>query len=197
MTYFTTSISLPVPSSRFGRINTRVNYLMPYIPATSTVEVDDNNAQHRKYKTYSSKIYSSKYRDSNSFHYLFTDDLKSNIQSFVSDNNDIKYIIPTGSSHPLVIKFAEHLTQFFTDCQIVNCIKRVEKGEFQYIPPDVTFTNGSILIIDDVITSGSSLQNTAITFMDASSQNINNIKFLCIGKTTRNMFEWENEIALT
>lgn len=186
MTYFWTNATFNFDS--FSDL--KINYLMPYLPSSGEKEYDENNSDHLRYQRNSTKIYNSKYKSTNAYYYLFRD-LNNGISKFLRDHNDIKYVIPVGSTHPLVYRFAEHICANITGARIIDCLQKQDKRIFTFTLDNVTFPKDTkVLLVDDVITSSATLKSAVQVIKNSTNLSYNDIKMLCIGKTIRNLNEW-------
>lgn len=192
MTYFVTDISLP-NSDGWTYTQKDIKFLMPYIPSSGDKIYDTNIPHHSRYQQNSIKIYNSKYYNSGAYYYLFQD-LTNEITSFLNEHSDIRYIVPVGSTHQLVYKFADHISEKKSNSRVVNCLQKVDRRVFNYIQTGTNFSEGKILIVDDIFTSSDTMRNAVKTFVDMTQLTYDNIEMLCIGKTTRNMTQWDEEI---
>lgn len=167
----------------------RVYYTMPYIPASNEPTWDEEDDLHQKYSNFSKCIYSSKYKDSKCYHYLFTKDLKQELQNFVASSPDFSCILPIGSTHPLVYTFAEHLHSL-TGATVINCIKKIQKNVFS-VESNTFLPKGKILVIDDITTSGKAIETAINELVNKLNIDVANIEVLCIAKTERNLYDWD------
>lgn len=185
--YYITSINL-TNESVFGITEKEVSYFFPYLPASGETKLLSDNHRHIEFQQYSSKLYSSKYRNTKAYYYLFND-LDKYINTFVSNHPEIQFIIPIGSTHSLVDNFSERLKTKYRSPIILKCLEKVEKAVFTY--NSNTLINGKVLLVDDVFTSGSTIKSALDVLLKNTDLQLNEIFILCIGKTERNYIEWD------
>jgi predicted amidophosphoribosyltransferase len=70
-------------------------------------------------------------------------------------------------------------------------INKVEKGVFT-LDNNKTLPEGKILLVDDIITSGSAIVSAIQTLLKTGKYQLEDIDILCIGKTERDLNVWDN-----
>ncbi len=180
----------PLIGEHFALID--VYYAMPYMPASKREDNNwtQDNEDHVNFLTYSKKIVASKYHNSQSYYYLFNEDLNSTLMRYLQ-SLDITAIVPIPSSHPLVTLFANFI-QDQTRIPIIDCMTKVDHAQFQ-INSNTVLPPGHILLIDDITTSGSSIINAMGLIHTGLHRNVTGITVLCIGKTERDYVRWDRE----
>lgn len=168
----------------------RIYYAMPYIPVTNHPIWDEKDPLHKSYSDLSKCIYSSKYKDSSCHYYLFKKDLYQGLHDYVSASPNFSCILPIGSNHRLVQLFAEYLNTL-TSAPIIDCIHKIDKNEFA-IKPNTFLPKGKILVIDDITTSGKAIEAAITELSNQITIDVSNIHVLCIAKTERNLYEWDD-----
>lgn len=169
-----------------------VCYAMPYMPSShqeknNWVQDDEN---HTNFLNYSRKIYASKFRESQSYYYLFHNDLNSTLTGYLQ-SLDITAIVPIPSSHPLVKLFAKFIHDH-THAPVINCMTKVDHAQFQ-IDSNTALPSGNILLIDDITTSGASIINAVGLLHTELHRDVTDLTVLCIGKTERDYVRWDRE----
>ncbi|KHF28366.1 hypothetical protein CM49_06617 [Paenibacillus sp. P1XP2] len=182
--------SVYIPTGGWMLTEKEVFYAMPFMPVTGEPRIwDSNNEEHERYINLCRKIYSSKYKNSNSYYYLFNEDLLDTFESFFNWT-DARTVIPIGSTHPLVYHFADYISSAI-GCSTLDVINKVEKGVFT-LDNNKTLPEGKILLVDDIITSGSAIVSAIQTLLKTGKYQLEDIDILCIGKTERDLNVWDN-----
>lgn len=160
-----------------------VYYCTCYIPVTGEVTTGSEDKEYKEYILNSKRIYSSKYRNSVSYNYLFQE-IKDDILE-IPGVDDIDYVVPVPSSHPLAEKIArmvsDHLEIPFADLLI-----KLDKNDFTYRPGEKIKRNSKILLVDDIFTSGSAFDESLRVLKEHFGISKDNITLFAIAKTERN-----------
>ncbi|NOU63216.1 hypothetical protein GC096_04035 [Paenibacillus sp. LMG 31461] len=172
-----------------------IYYAMPYIPASNNPIWNEEDEEHQRYSNFSKCIYSAKYKDSNCHYYLFKKDLAQNFSNFFTNYTNITSVLPIGSTHPLVNLFANYINTNYK-IPIIDCIQKVEKSVFKIADDIVIPDTGNILVIDDITTSGAAVTSAVTCLVNQKSIDLDRIVILCIGKTERDLIEWDTSKIL-